>query len=127
MQKDYGTDDASCGVCTDNDCSWDDHECTPYRLVMYQDTVTRTYADIEENGTFKQAGDDNSIVFRLNQLEPLDKTDCADLIESFLQFGEKLRMSLNRLREIAGDSNPCSQEEFNEYLIENEKRERSLG
>lgn len=128
--EDYGTTDAKCATCINGECSWDDHKSTPYRLEMYQEPMTRTYAQIKENGSAKTTNkDENSdtFLYGINEVDELNEEDDDDLKKGLSYIINMIRKSINRLQEIARNPDPCTQEEFIQHLIENEEREGKVG
>ena len=133
----YGTEGAECGVCQlfDSNCSLSDHNSNSYRFEMYQVTKTRTFQemkDLEESSETEIKNffdvediDEDTFLYKLYKFAEDDDDHIFE--HTFYAVTSKMRLCLNRLHEIIGSPLSCTCEEFIQRLIENERREGSLG
>ena len=124
-QEGYGTENAECGVCfEDQSCNRDDdHACTTYVFEFYLDTKKITYAEVKDLVDDDKPDDEDGE----DILTIIKKFDLDDLIEAIVLYVKDLHKNISHLHEMAGSQNRCSFAEFIEYLVDSEKREAKLG
>ena len=131
-------------------CFWEQHKNTPYKFVLTQEKKIETFDDLEKQfGTqsLAQPGQDATKLRKhtaykkaeseLNKLEEykllvqkMVNTINAELVErqkKVFANVKKARESQQRLSEIALKSNPLTDEQYIELLIQSEKQEKKPG
>ena len=118
---DRSTKDAKCKVCQRN-CHWTKHVNYPYYIESYNDTETRTEMDLKRKYAKAVAGK-TQVQGMIDTME----AQLGELDKNVMRMIRQVQESLKRLDDIALKPNPLTEVEYIDLLIENEKREASIG
>lgn len=113
--------DGKCGVCI-HKCDWNMHENTGYRLELHDVEVEVTSEQLKAKYNKAQSG-------KSTQQAMLDrmKAELQQMQSLVVDTIFQVKRSLARLNEIAMKSNPLSEVEYIELLIESEKSQGKPG
>ena len=112
---------AKCSVCPGR-CSWRVHVNTPFRFEVYEQTERRTLEDLK-----KRYHEALSNQFSVESMIANMEDHLAFLQQKVLELSRAAKQSMQHLDEIALKSNPLSEAEYIDLLIESEKQEAKPG
>lgn len=113
--------DGKCKVCISK-CAWNFHESSTFRLELYDVEVKCTSEDLRQKYHKAQSGKSTTEAMLSRMKSELDQ-----MRKSVLSIIAQVRECLARLNAIAMKTNPLSEVEYIELMIESEKNQAKPG
>lgn len=111
----------NCTVCPKK-CHYTHHKNAPFRIEIKMVKEKTTLKDLE-----KKFYDSKSNLSRFEQIRNGLYNEFRDIQVKCLKVQEEIKKSVDRLKQIGLNSNPLSQNDYIDLLIESEKNQRKPG